>query len=97
MARRIYIVLIALSIGIGVYLFTLKGIRTDIFMVVISSVVFFLFSIGIHGLIAHSLPSKAKGGILLYPLLMGVLWAVLFLLFVFLILPLLCPDFLLRP
>lgn len=97
MARRIYSILIAISIGIGLYLYTLKGNRSDIFMLVVSSAVFFIFSVGIHGLLAHSLPSKAKGGILLYPILMGVLWAVLFLLFVFLILPLLCPDFLLRP
>lgn len=97
MARRIYGILIAISLGMGIYLYAVKETHSDKFLIVISGLIFTLLSVGIHGLIAHSLNPKNKGGIILYPLLMGVLWAVLFLLFVFFVLPLFCPDFLLRP
>ncbi|MFS4416425.1 hypothetical protein [Maribacter sp. 2307ULW6-5] len=96
MARRIYSIVIAVALILGFYLFSIKETHSNTFMIVISGLIFTLFSVGIHGLIAHSLNPKAKGGILLYPLLMGVLWAVLFLIFVFFILPLFCPNFLLN-
>ena len=97
MARRIYSIVIAVALGLGFYLFSIKEIHTNTFLIIISGLIFTLFSVGIHGLIAHSLNPKAKGGILLYPFLMGVLWAVLFLVFVFFVLPLFCPNFLLSP
>jgi hypothetical protein len=59
--------------------------------------IFTLFSVGIQGLIVYSLNPAAKGGILAYPLLMGLLWAVLFFLFVFIVVPMFCPDFLFSP
>jgi len=96
MARRIYSILIAISLGLGVYLNMIKETHSKVYLIVISSLIFTLFSMGIHGLIAHSLNPKAKGGILTYPLLMGVLWAVLFFLFIFFIIPIFCPDFLLN-
>tara|TARA_R110002050_G_scaffold286468_3_gene436960 strand:- start:42822 stop:43115 length:294 start_codon:yes stop_codon:yes gene_type:complete len=96
MARRLYGILIIVSFGLGFYLNTLKEEHTDRFMIIFSGIIFTLLSVGIHGLIAHSLNPKVKGGILLYPILMGVLWAVLFLLFVFFVLPIFCPDFLLK-
>jgi magnesium-transporting ATPase (P-type) len=97
MARRIYGILIAISLGLGVYLYSVKETHSNIFIIVTSGIIFTCLSMGIHGLIAHSLNPKAKGGILLYPILMGVLWAFLFFLFVFFILPIFCPDFLIRP
>ena len=97
MARRIYSILIAISLGLGVYLYTIKETHIKGFLIIISSLIFTLFSMGIHGLLAHSIAPKTKGGILLYPLLMGVLWAVLFFMFIFLIIPIFCPDFLLYP
>ncbi|WP_339840069.1 hypothetical protein [uncultured Maribacter sp.] len=96
MARRVYSILIAIALGLGFYLFSIKETHSKVFLIVTSAMIFTFLSMGIHGLIAHSLNPKAKGGILLYPLLMGVLWAVLFFLFVFLILPMFCPDFLLQ-
>lgn len=96
MARRLYGILILVSLAIGFYIFTIKELHSDRFLIIISGVVFMFLSMGIHGLIAHSLNPKQKGGILLYPLLMGVLWAVLFLLFVFFIIPIFCPNFMLK-
>ncbi len=87
MARRIYSFIIAVVLGLGFYLYTIKETHSKVFLIVTSAIIFTFLSVGIHGLIAHSLNPKAKGGILAYPLLMGVLWAVLFFLFVFFILP----------
>ena len=96
MARRIYSFIIAVVLGLGFYLYTIKETHSKVFLIVTSAIIFTFLSVGIHGLIAHSLNPKAKGGILAYPLLMGVLWAVLFFLFVFFILPIFCPDFLIH-
>ncbi len=93
MARRIYRLLIAISIGLGVYLFMIKGTHSTIFLIIISSLIFLLLSMGIHGLIAHSVRPKLKESTLAYPMLMGLLWVILFLLFVFFIIPIICPNF----
>lgn len=96
MARRIYSILIVVTLGLGVYLYSIRETHSEIFLIVTAGFIFTFLSMGIHGLIAHSLNPKAKGGILLYPLLMGALWAFLFFLFVFFILPIFCSDFLLH-
>lgn len=67
MARRIYSILIFIALGFGGYLYTIKDTHSDRFLIIISGVIFTILSVGIHGLIAHSLNPKAKGGILTYP------------------------------
>ena len=96
MARRVYGILIVIALGLGFYIYTLRESHSNVFMIITSGLIFTVLSMGVHGIIAHSLNPKAKGGILLYPLLMGVLWAFLFFLFVFFILPIFCPDFLIQ-
>ncbi|MBD0850192.1 hypothetical protein [Maribacter arenosus] len=96
MARRVYGILIVIALGLGFYIYTLRESHSNVFMIITSGFIFTVLSMGVHGIIAHSLNPKAKGGILLYPLLMGVLWAFLFFLFVFFILPIFCPDFLIQ-
>lgn len=93
MARRIYRIVIVISILIGVYLFMIKETYSSTFVVLTSSFTFMLLSFGIHGLIAHSLSPKLTENKIAYPLLMGLLWGILLLLFVFFIIPALCPDF----
>ena len=93
MARRIYRILIAISIGLGVYLFMIKETHSNGFLIIISSLIFLLLSMGIHGLIAHSVNPKLKETTFAYPLLMGLLWVILFLMFVFFIIPVFCSDF----
>ncbi len=95
MARRIYSVIIVVAFGLWYYLYTIRDTHSKVFLILLSGLIFMLCSIGIHGLIAHSLRPEAKGGLLAYPLLMGALWAILFMLFIFFILPIFCPDFLL--
>ena len=94
MARRIYSILIVIALGVGFYLYSIRETHSQIFLIFAAGIIFTFLSMGIHGLIAHSLNPKAKGGILLYPLLMGALWAFMFFLFVFFILPIFNPDFL---
>lgn len=93
MARRIFRIIIALSIIAGVLLFSFREGQSASFTIVASTLVFLFFSFGLHGLIAHSLHPKFKGNIIVYPIWMWALWAVLFLLFVFILIPLYCPDF----
>jgi hypothetical protein len=93
MARRIYRIIIAVSIVLGIYLLMTRVTHSNTFLISIACFVFILFSIGVHGLIAHSLNPKLIENTVFYPLLMGLLWGVLLLLFVFFMIPSLCPDF----
>ncbi|WP_111707709.1 hypothetical protein [Lutibacter citreus] len=93
MARRIYLILIIISMLLGWYLFMFKETHSTTFLLVITSLIFLLFSAGIHGLLAHSLKPNIKGDIIGYPIVMGIIWAVLFFLFTFFILPVFCSDF----
>ena len=94
MSRRIFRILIIASILIGFYLYVIRETQSSRLLVIWSSVTFLILSFGIHGLIAYSLRPKTKGDLIAYPLLMWVLWAVLFFLFVFLVIPVFYPDFL---
>ena len=94
MNRRIFRIVIVCAIVIGLYLFMVKESHTKSFLIISSSITFLIFSFGIHGLIAHSLrPPTSKGQLITYPLLMWLLWAVMFLLFVFVVIPVYYPDF----
>jgi|SRR5690554_1213532 len=95
MARRIFSIIIVLAIALGILLFITKESYSKSFLLIVSTLIFLVLSFGIHGLIAHSLrPPTSKAGLITFPLLMWVLWAILFLLFVFFIIPIYCPDFL---
>ncbi|WP_298366790.1 hypothetical protein [uncultured Lutibacter sp.] len=93
MARRIYQLLLGLSVIMGIVLFMVKESHSKVFLIVFASLIFLLFNTGIHGLIAHSIKPKYKGTLIAYPIIMGVIWTILFFLFVFLFLPTICPDF----
>jgi len=93
MARRLYRIVIVISIALGAYLLITRATHTNVFLISIACLVFMLFSMGVHGLLAHSISPKFKETGLAYPLLMALLWAIMFLIFVFFIIPVLCPDF----
>ena len=93
MGRRIYRILIVISIALGVYLFIASDTQSKGLLITLSSLFFLLFSTGIHGLLAHSLKPSAKSNIIVYSLVMGLLWVVMFGIFVFFLLPLFCPNF----
>ncbi|MDO6472566.1 hypothetical protein [Maribacter sp. 1_MG-2023] len=71
MARRIYSIKIAIALGLGFYLFTIRDTHSKAYLITISAIIFTLFSMGVHGLLAHSLKPKVKGDIIIYSLLMG--------------------------
>lgn len=95
MSRRIFRIVIIIAIALGVYFFVAKESFSKSFLIIAMSITFLILSLGIHGLIAHSLHPKLKGNLITFPLLMWVLWAVLFLIFVFFVIPIYCPNFLL--
>ena len=97
MSRRIFRIVIAIAIIIWVVLFMTKETMSKTIVITISALTFLVFSFGIQGLIAHSMrPPRTKGELMTFPLFMWVLWAIMFLIFVFLITPVFYPDFLLH-
>jgi archaellum biogenesis protein FlaJ (TadC family) len=93
MARKIFSILIAVALGLVVFLYMVKETQSKVILITISSFIFLLISTGIHGLVAHSVNPKLKDSLLIYPLLMGLIWVILLLLFVFLVIPIMCPGF----
>ena len=94
MSRRIFRIVIAIAIVIWIALFITKDSFSKSLLISVAALTFLVFSFGIHGLIAHSIrPPNTEGELITFPILMWVLWAVMFLLFVFFILPIFCLDF----
>jgi hypothetical protein len=95
MSRRIFRIIIAIAIVIGTALFITKDSFSNSVLISLASLTFLAFSLGIHGLIAHSIhPPVTDEELITFPLLMWVLWAIMFLAFVFFIIPVYCPNFL---
>jgi len=93
MARRIFAIIILVTLVFGLFLFLNQEDYSTRFLMLASSIAFLVMSLGIHGLIAFSLRPEFKGQIIFYPVWMWALWAVLFLIFVFFLLPAICPGF----
>lgn len=90
-ATTFYILLLLLSIILGVYFFgiAIEDYSID-FLQFFAVVPFLIFMGGVHGLITHLLPENKKNKIEVYPLIMGILYVVLFFVHLFVIVPLLC-------
>ncbi len=94
-ARRIYWAILILAVIIGIYFYGIAPDKYDSdFLVIFSIVPFLMFAGSVHGLIVHLLKPSAKSGIIRYTLFMGMLFVLLFLIHIFIILPLVCPNFL---
>jgi hypothetical protein len=91
--RRIFTVSIVLALIVGFFVFINRQTYSTRFIMISSSLAFLIFSLGIHGMIAFTLKPEFKGRMIFYPVWMWALWAILFLIFVFLILPAICPGF----
>ena len=95
MSRRVFRIVIVIAIIAWLFLFMAKDAFSKSALIILSSLSFLAFSLCIHGVMGHSIrPPSTKGGLIVFPLLMWVFWAVMFLAFVFFMLPLYCPDFL---
>lgn len=95
MSRRIFRIVITIALVIWIALFMAKDSFSKSVLISVATLTFLVFSFGIQGLIAHSTrPPNTKGELIAFPLLLWVFWAIMFLVFVFLIIPVYCPDFL---
>lgn len=93
MAKRIYsiVAIIAIIIIISLILSPqLISISTKFWIV---SIVYALFVGSIHGLLAHSVSAKQKDSLVVYPLLMGMLFTALLLVYIYLVMPFVLPGF----
>lgn len=93
-ARRIYLGLLIFSVLIGVYFYGIAVENYDKeFLKIFSMVPFFMFIAGVHGLSTHLLTPSTKSKMISYPLVMGIVYFVLFFIHLFVILPIICPNF----
>jgi hypothetical protein len=92
-AIRIYWAILILSIILGVYFYGIAPERYNLgFLLYFALVPFLMFSVGVHGLLNHLLKSDTKSRMLIYPLIMGVIFMLLFVIHIFIILPIVCPG-----
>lgn len=94
MSNRIFLLTGLLSIALMIYFIInpqLFSVKTLVWVVTI------LYSVligCIQGYLSHSLSARQKGSIIIFPVLMGALFAVMAFIYIFLILPLMVPGFL---
>ena len=93
LARRIYLILLVFSVLIGTYFYGIRveDFDTD-FLKYFSLVPFLIFISAVHGLLAHTLTPQVKDRMVAYPLVMGIVYVLLFFIHLFVILPRICPD-----
>jgi hypothetical protein len=94
MARRIYWTILVLILAAGVLLYYNKEGFAATTLIGLLFVLTMLLGGCMHGIVEHSLPPNVKGGLILYPLVMGAAFALLFFIVVFFIMPLFVPGFL---
>jgi hypothetical protein len=94
MSKRIFKIIIGIALAIALLFYFTKEFYDKEFLILFSSLNFLILSLGVHGLIAHSFRIKNKEELIVFPLLMWVLWAIMFLAFVFFVLPMYCNNFL---
>ena len=95
MSRRMFRIVIAIAVLIWLALFVTKDSLSKNLLISATSFTFLVFSFGVHGLIAHSIhPPSTEGELITFPLLMWLFWAFMILVFVFFIIPIYNPDFL---
>lgn len=94
MARRIYWTVLVITLAAGVLLYLNKGGFTPNTLLGMLTFLALLLGGSVQGIIAHSLSPQVKGGLILYPLIMGGLFALLFFIVTFFIMPLYVPSFL---
>lgn len=92
-ARRIYWAILIFSLIIGVYVYGIAPHQFDTeFLLFFSLIPFFMFAGSVHGILVHALRPSVKGDMITYPIMMGLLFALLFFIHVFVIVPLVCPN-----
>jgi hypothetical protein len=92
--KMIYWALLILAVVVGVIFYgVLEDEYSMRFLVFFSGVPFFLFVVGVFGLIWPIIKPTGNETYISHALLMGAFFIILFFIHVWLILPLICPEF----
>lgn len=92
---RLFRIVIAIAIVLWITLFITKDSISKILFFGVGTLTFLEFNFGIHGLIVYSIrPPTTNGELITPPHVMWIFWTILFLIFVFLIIPIYNPGFL---
>lgn len=83
-----------MAVVIGVIVFFMKDSLSTMALLGILFITSMISITSVHGIIVHSVDIKKQMQSFQFPLLMGVVFAVVLFIWVFLIFPLFCPDFL---
>ena len=93
MMRRIYIIILIMSILGTAILYSVRGYFTGQSIIWVMLFLSVIMVGSIHGIIAHSTNVERKGGLIIYPLIMGVIFGLILFIWVFVLIPGFDPDF----
>lgn len=92
-ARRIYLALMVMSVLMGIYFYGISLQKFDPdFLFYFTMLPFFMFVTGFHGFLTHAISPTTKSNMGFFPLMMGLLFVLLFFIHLFVIIPLLYPN-----
>ena len=91
---KIYWMLLVLSVIVGVLFYSILKEQFSLqFLILFSGIPFFLFVIGVFGLLWPMLKPTGDEVYIWHALLIGLLFIVLFFIHTWVVLPLICPSF----
>ncbi len=93
MAKRIYTILGMIALVIMIYFIINPQSIASRPLVWIVTILYAVVVGCIHGVLAHSLNVKQKGNLIFYPVSMGILFSVFAFIYIYVVLPLLIPNF----
>jgi hypothetical protein len=93
MSKRIYSIILIISLLLGTILYFIKDQFSGEVMLTILFIVSMVSVASTHGIIAYATNNQNPKDLIKFPLLMGAVFAVMFFIWVFFIIPLFCPDF----
>lgn len=92
-ARRIYWAALILSVAMGIYFYGIAPEKYDPdFLTLFSILPFFLFAGSIHGLMAGLLTPTQKHKMVVYPIIMGLIYSLLFIFHLYIVVPMVCGN-----
>jgi hypothetical protein len=92
MAKKIYTILGIITFSIIIFLIISPGVTASSTLTWVITLLYAVFIASIHGVIDHSLNTRQKGNLIIYPVFMGALFAILAFIYLFVVLPLIIPG-----
>ncbi|HNR17963.1 MAG TPA: hypothetical protein PKG90_14950 [Chitinophagaceae bacterium] len=93
MAKRIYTIVGAVALMIMIYFIITPQTIASRPLVLIVTILYAIVIACIHGVLAHSLSVKQKGNLIFYPVFMGILFGIFSFIYIYVLLPLILPNF----